>query len=132
VLLLSVLALLLAAAVLGACAVGTEPFPLGTTVSALLGGAEPWQRAIVLDVRLPRVLIAALGGAGLALSGAALQGLLQNPLADPSVLGVSSGQRRSSSRSARSRSPCASRGRAVPRAPRCCSRASRSRAPARR
>lgn len=90
-LLLTVLALLLAAAMLGALAVGTEPFPLGTTVSALFGAAEPWQRAVVLDVRLPRVLIAALGGAGLALSGAALQGLLQNPLADPSVLGVSSG-----------------------------------------
>ena len=87
-LLLTVLALLLAAAMLGACAVGTEPFPLGTTLSAFSGGAEPWQRAIVLDVRLPRVLIAALGGAGHALSGAELQGLLQNPRADPSVLGV--------------------------------------------
>lgn len=85
------LAILLVIAMVIALAVGTEPFPVETTLAALFGGAEEWQRAIVVDVRLPRVLVAAVGGAGLALSGAALQGLLRNPLADPSVLGVSSG-----------------------------------------
>jgi iron complex transport system permease protein len=47
--------------------------------------------AIVLAVRLPRALLAALVGAGLAASGVTLQGVLRNPLADPFVLGVSGG-----------------------------------------
>ena len=47
--------------------------------------------SIILTVRLPRVLCVALTGASLALSGAAMQGLLKNPLADGSTLGVSSG-----------------------------------------
>jgi iron complex transport system permease protein len=47
--------------------------------------------AIVLDYRLPRVLLAALAGAGLAAVGAAFQSLLRNPLAEPYVLGVSGG-----------------------------------------
>ena len=46
---------------------------------------------IIWNIRLPRVLIALLVGAALALSGAAFQGLLQNPLADPYTIGVSSG-----------------------------------------
>jgi iron complex transport system permease protein len=47
--------------------------------------------AIVRDVRLPRLLLAAVVGAGLAMSGAALQGTLRNPLAEPYLLGVSGG-----------------------------------------
>ncbi|SFP26196.1 FecCD family ABC transporter permease [Salibacterium halotolerans] len=47
--------------------------------------------AIITDIRLPRVVLAALVGASLAAAGAAFQGLLQNPLADPYTLGVSSG-----------------------------------------
>lgn len=46
---------------------------------------------IVLDIRLPRVILAGLVGAALAIAGAAFQGLLRNPLADPYTLGVSSG-----------------------------------------
>jgi len=46
---------------------------------------------IVLLVRLPRVLLSGLVGCGLAMSGAVLQGVLRNPLADPQVLGISSG-----------------------------------------
>lgn len=58
----------------------TEPvLPAGTTAS------------ILLSVRLPRVLCTALTGAALSLAGAAMQGLLKNPLADGSTLGVSSG-----------------------------------------
>lgn len=48
-------------------------------------------RAIVFDVRLPRVILALIVGASLGMSGAAMQGLLRNPLAEPGVLGVSSG-----------------------------------------
>ena len=46
---------------------------------------------IVWSIRLPRVLLAGLVGASLAIAGAAFQGLLRNPLADPYTLGVSSG-----------------------------------------
>lgn len=52
---------------------------------------KPMFENIVLDIRLPRVLLAGLVGASLALAGAAFQGLLQNPLADPYTLGISSG-----------------------------------------
>ena len=46
---------------------------------------------IIMDTRLPRTLLAWLVGAGLAISGAAMQGLFRNPLADPSIIGVTSG-----------------------------------------
>ncbi|MCF1601971.1 FecCD family ABC transporter permease [Tetragenococcus halophilus] len=47
--------------------------------------------SIVYDIRLPRVILAGFVGASLAIAGAAFQGLLRNPLADPYILGVSSG-----------------------------------------
>jgi iron complex transport system permease protein len=52
---------------------------------------DPLQVAVVWDLRLPRILLAALVGAALSLAGVATQGLLLNPLADPYILGVSSG-----------------------------------------
>jgi iron complex transport system permease protein len=55
------------------------------------GEAQSWQRLVIVDVRLPRALIAAVGGAALAVSGAAMQGLFRNPMADPGILGVSAG-----------------------------------------
>jgi len=59
--------------------------------SLLVGSAENPTREIVVEIRLPRALLAALVGAGLATAGALLQALLQNPLADPYVLGISGG-----------------------------------------
>jgi iron complex transport system permease protein len=55
------------------------------------GGIDPMHVSIVMDIRLPRVLLAGLVGASLAMAGAAFQGLLRNPLADPYTLGISSG-----------------------------------------
>lgn len=52
---------------------------------------DPMHSNIVMNIRLPRVLLAGLVGASLAIAGAAFQGLLRNPLADPYTLGVSSG-----------------------------------------
>jgi len=52
---------------------------------------DPMYQSIVLNIRLPRVILAGLVGAALAIAGAAFQGLLRNPLADPYTLGVSSG-----------------------------------------
>jgi len=73
-----------------------------TTALALVGGtesislerafqAEGLDRTILRDVRLPRVALAALAGAGLSTVGAAFQALLRNPLAEPYILGVSGG-----------------------------------------
>jgi len=56
-----------------------------------LGSAEHPSREILFQLRLPRVVLAALVGAGLAAAGAMLQALLHNPLADPYVLGISGG-----------------------------------------
>jgi len=58
---------------------------------ALLDGLEKTVPYVVMDVRLPRILTAALVGAGLAMSGVIYQGILLNPLADPYTLGISSG-----------------------------------------
>jgi iron complex transport system permease protein len=61
-------------------------------VSAPAGGGVPAStRMIVLDVRLPRIIVALLVGAALGMSGAVFQGLLLNPLADPFTIGVSAG-----------------------------------------
>ncbi len=68
---------------------------VGAVVWAKLTGAESGlsriQEGIVWDLRLPRTLLACLCGAGLAVCGVILQSLLRNPLADPFVLGISSG-----------------------------------------
>ncbi len=64
---------------------------LVTALSLALGSAERPTAEIVREIRLPRVLLAALVGAGLATAGALLQALLQNPLADPYILGISGG-----------------------------------------
>ncbi len=50
-----------------------------------------WQSSIIINIRLPRVIIALFAGASLALCGLVMQGMFRNPLASPSVLGVSSG-----------------------------------------
>lgn len=67
----------------------------GILLSAFASPKDPWwtdvQYRVVVLIRLPRVLGAALAGAALAMSGAALQGILKNPLVSPQVIGVSSG-----------------------------------------
>ena len=55
------------------------------------GDIPAWQYSIIFDVRLPRMLIALFAGASLALCGLVMQGMFRNPLASPSILGVSSG-----------------------------------------
>lgn len=86
-----------AAALLLCVCLGSVNVPLGQTLEALWHGVtgqaqpDPQAGAIIWSVRFPRVLCVALVGASLALCGAAMQGLLRNPLADGSTLGVSSG-----------------------------------------
>ncbi|MFJ6577852.1 FecCD family ABC transporter permease [Streptomyces sp. NPDC004290] len=86
------LLLALAAACLAALALGSVRIPPGQVLDALTGRAGPSPyRTIVLDVRLPRVLLGLVVGAGLAVVGAVLQALVRNRLADPFLLGISSG-----------------------------------------
>lgn len=85
------LALLLLAICATGVAVGTISISLSDEIRALMGRGDSVIVAIVRDLRLPRVVLAALVGAGLGASGAALQGALRNPLAEPYLLGVSGG-----------------------------------------
>jgi iron complex transport system permease protein len=76
--------------------VGTISIPLSDILNALFaimsGGGENFQfNSIILDIRLPRMLLALLVGAVLAVLGTVMQGLFRNPLADPSLVGVSGG-----------------------------------------
>jgi heme transport system permease protein len=90
---------LLGAALLLGVGIGAVRIAPGDTISIVLAhlgvtsGAEvdPQQDAILWAIRLPRVLLGALVGGALAVSGAALQGIFRNPLADPGIIGVSSG-----------------------------------------
>ena len=77
------------ACLFAACLLGTTPLPPARVMAALLGQAGPGDQLVVWQIRLPRALAAFLVGAALGTSGAALQGLLRNPLAEPGVLGVS-------------------------------------------
>jgi ABC-type Fe3+-siderophore transport system permease subunit len=72
---------------------GPEAISLGETVRILTfsHSPDPAKSVILLQVRLPRILLAGLVGAILALCGVVFQALLRNPLADPFILGVSSG-----------------------------------------
>lgn len=83
------LAGLAAAALVAACFLGSTPLPAGRLLASLAGGGEPGDAVVVWAIRLPRALAALAAGFALGLSGAALQGLLRNPLAEPGVLGVS-------------------------------------------
>lgn len=77
------------AAAAAACLLGSTPLGVGRVLSALAGAAPPGDLIVVWEIRLPRALAAFSTGAALGASGAALQGLLRNPLAEPGVLGVS-------------------------------------------
>ncbi len=87
--LLAVLAAAGLIAIAAACLLGSTPLGVDRVLAALLGGASPGDRIVVWEIRLPRAAAAFTAGAALGASGAALQGLLRNPLAEPGVLGVS-------------------------------------------
>lgn len=97
---LGVLAVVLAAVAVGSLASGAIPGGLWAVAARLPGalahlssaGATVDQLTLVIaEIRLPRLLLGVLTGAGLALTGALMQGLFRNPLADPGLLGVSAG-----------------------------------------
>ena len=82
---------LLVAALLLSILVGAASIPVGDVVSVFGGGGDETTRAIVLQLRVPRAVLAALVGGCLALSGTIFQALLRNPLAEPYILGISGG-----------------------------------------
>lgn len=78
----------------GIGAVRVSPYEIGLIIAKSFGYAvdvDSTKEAILVAIRLPRVCLAILIGAGLAISGAAIQGLFRNPLADPGLIGISSG-----------------------------------------
>lgn len=89
--LIAVLAVLTALASVGSLAFGAVPIPPGEVVAALLGRGGSTQTAIVLYARLPRLCGCLLAGAALACAGVIIQGVLNNPLAAPNIIGVNSG-----------------------------------------
>ena len=82
------LAALVALLALGSLGIGPVRLSPLTVLEALLGGGTDVQRIIVAEIRLPRMILGLAIGAILGLSGAALQGLLRNPLASPSLFGA--------------------------------------------
>jgi len=81
---------LLLALLLVSISVGSVPIPLGDVLRALLsGGGSKQLQMIILNIRLPQALTAIAAGAGLSVSGAAMQSILRNPLGSPFTLGIS-------------------------------------------
>ncbi len=70
---------------------GSVSIPLLDFLNSLNGGESSTYRAIILDYRMPQAITALLAGIGLSVSGLLMQTLFRNPLADPSLLGISSG-----------------------------------------
>jgi iron complex transport system permease protein len=89
--LLLALALVVALVSLGALFLGSARVPPGDVLAVLVGRVRGVDQVVVLSLRLPRILAALLAGGALAVAGAGFQALSRNPLAEPSVLGVSSG-----------------------------------------
>lgn len=99
-LLLVCLAIVLVMVMIAAIAIGAIPIPLDVVAGVIANKAVPnlvpptWtpgRENIVWEVRLPRTILGAMVGASLSLVGAALQSVTRNPLADPHLLGISSG-----------------------------------------
>ncbi|MCO5091345.1 iron ABC transporter permease [Bosea sp. (in: a-proteobacteria)] len=89
-LLVALLALATLAVFVLSVAIGYAPLDLGAALGDLLAGRPTLPALVLWELRLPRALLGALVGFSLGLSGAALQGLLRNPLAEPGVIGISS------------------------------------------
>lgn len=88
--LVGMLVLLLAAMLAGLMS-GAIPIPARDVWTSLLHASDSEARQIVWNLRLPRILTGLLAGICLAVAGAFLQGVFRNPLADPGIIGVSSG-----------------------------------------
>lgn len=70
---------------------GSAGIPVGEVFNVLINKGTPTENTIIFDIRLPRILLAVIVGASLSVSGVVLQALFRNPMADPYILGISSG-----------------------------------------
>jgi iron complex transport system permease protein len=87
-----ILLIALVAAFLFHIAVGTKPLPISTVFEALISfDSSNFDHVIVQNLRLPRAALALVVGASLSLAGALMQGVTRNPLADPGLLGLTTG-----------------------------------------
>lgn len=88
---LAILTMVLLVLIVIGMSTGNNGVQLVESTRALLGIENAYMQNIILNLRLPRLLVAAVSGALLAVSGFIFQGVLRNPLADPSVIGITSG-----------------------------------------
>ena len=86
-----VLSLLLIVLFFSSVASGSLKFSFAQIWAALLGRGEQLVTDVIFDLRLPRVLVALVIGMNLASAGALMQAVMQNPLADPGIIGVLQG-----------------------------------------
>lgn len=89
--LLGLFAVLVMASALCSVVKGSVDIPPAEILAALSGESVGTHEQIIMNIRLPRTLLAGLVGMNLALSGAILQAIMKNPLADPHIIGISSG-----------------------------------------
>lgn len=80
-----------AVAMIGSLLFGSADISFDTIMRTLLGHVETTDEMVIWNIRFPRNIVGALVGANLAVSGAILQAVMKNPLADPGIVGVSSG-----------------------------------------
>ncbi len=88
---LLILIILLAISALISVAVGSAGYSLSEIIKAVFSSETSATKTIVINLRMPRVIIAVLVGASLSAAGALLQSVMKNPLADPGTIGVSAG-----------------------------------------
>ncbi len=88
--LLAILLIAMVAAFFVSIATGYAPLDIGAALRDLLDGKESLSALVLLQLRIPRAVLGALVGFSLGISGAAMQGMLRNPLADPGITGVTS------------------------------------------
>ncbi|MFD1279620.1 FecCD family ABC transporter permease [Methylobacterium goesingense] len=86
----SILGLLVLVLTVASIAVGYAPFDVTAAAGDLIAGRATLPALVLWELRLPRALLGSLVGFSLGLTGAAMQGYLRNPLADPGILGISS------------------------------------------
>ena len=89
-LLLAGLAVILVVLSTASLTVGRAPLDVGSAIAQWVRGESTLATLVLIELRVPRTSLAVLVGASLGLAGAALQGLLRNPLAEPGIIGVSS------------------------------------------
>jgi iron complex transport system permease protein len=88
---LAVLVVALLLSVVICLSVGVVSIPFYQVVQVLLGGGSERDQWIIMNLRLPRVFLAGVVGASLAVAGATMQGVFRNPMASPSIIGISAG-----------------------------------------